>query len=239
MLANRPNGSRQIGALDRDVQQPATFRHALIDFIADELPRWRDRPDRRAETSETVLTSQLCAHLNSVARHSDGWDILEFRVEERDEHERGRKVDLVAAPSGAAIIIEGRRHVDFDSLMPVECKRLPTPNGADRDEREYVINRHGTTGGIQRFKAGNHGAGHKVGAMIAYIQQETSEFWNTRVAEWVNELIARGEQGWTAKDLLRLEQDDATRQVAILSSSHTREKGLPELELRHLWIQMN
>jgi hypothetical protein len=75
--------------------------------------------------------------------------------------------------------------------------------------------------------------------MIAYIQQETSEFWNTRVAEWVNELIARGEQGWTAKDLLRLEQDDATRQVAILSSSHTREKGLPELELRHLWIQMN
>jgi hypothetical protein len=239
MLANRPNGSRQIGALDRDVQQPATFRHALIDFIADELPRWRDRPDRRAETSETVLTSQLCAHLNSVARHSDGWDILQFRVEERDEHERGRKVDLVAAPSGAAIIIEGRRHVDFDSLMPVECKRLPTPNGADRDEREYVINRHGTTGGIQRLKAGNHGAGHKVGAMIAYIQQETSEFWNTRVAEWVNELIARGEQGWNAKDLLRLEQDDATRQVAILSSSHTREKGLPELELRHLWIQMN
>ena len=72
MLANRPNGSRQIGALDRDVQQPATFRHALIDFIADELPRWRDRPDRRVETSETVLTSQLCAHLNSVARHSDG-----------------------------------------------------------------------------------------------------------------------------------------------------------------------
>jgi hypothetical protein len=239
MLANRPNDSRQIGALDRDVQQPATFRHALIDFIADELPRWRDRPDRRAETSETVLTSQLCAHLNSVARHSDGWDILQFRVEERDEHERGRKVDLVAAPSGAAIIIEGRRHVDFDSLMPVECKRLPTPNGADRDEREYVINRHGTTGGIQRLKAGNHGAGHKVGAMIAYIQQETSEFWNTRVAEWVNELIARGEQGWNAKDLLRLEQDDATRQVAILSSSHTREKGLPELELRHLWIQMN
>jgi hypothetical protein len=84
-------------------------------------------------------------------------------------------------------------------------QEAPTPNGADRDEREYVINRHGTTGGIQRFKAGNHGAGHKVGAMIAYIQQETSEFWNTRVAEWVNELIARGEQGWTAKDLLRLD----------------------------------
>ena len=239
MLANDPNNPPQIGALNQDVQKPATFRHELIDFIADELPRWRDRPDRKAERSETVLTSQLCAHLNSVARHSPGWDVLQFRVEEPDEQTRGRKIDLVASPSGAAIIIEGRRHVDFDSLMPIECKRLPTPNGADRDEREYVINRRSTTGGIQRFKAGHHGAAHKFGAMIAYIQQENSEFWNTRVAEWVNGLIACGEQGWTAKDLLHLEQDDSTRQVAILSSFHTREKGLSEIELRHLWIKMN
>jgi hypothetical protein len=239
MLANGPNNPPQLGALNGDAQKPATFRHELIEFIADELPRWRDRPERNAEESETVLTSQLCAHLNSVTRHSPGWDVLQFRVEEPDEESRGRKIDLVASPSGVAIIIEGRRHVDFDSLMPIECKRLPTPSGANRDEREYVVNRHSTTGGIQRFKAGHHGAAHKLGAMIGYVQQEDRGFWNMRVAEWVKDLIAAGERGWSINDLLHLERDDATRQLAILRSSHARENGLPEIALRHLWIQMN
>jgi hypothetical protein len=239
MLANGPTNFPQLGVLNGDVQKPATFRHELIEFIADELPRWRDRPERNAQGSETILTSQLCTHLNSVTRHSPGWDVLQFRVEEPDEQSPGRKIDLVASPSGVAIVIEGRRHVDFDILMPIECKRLPTPSGTNRDEREYVINRHNTTGGIQRFKAGHHGAAHNLGAMIGYVQQEDRAYWNTRVAEWVNDLIAAGEQGWTINDLLRLERDDATRRVAILSSSHTREKGLPELELRHLWVQMN
>src|SRR6266478_4429108 len=116
MVANHPNSSTQVGTLSSNVQKPATFRHELVDFIANELPVWRGRSDRKNVTSETILTSQLCAHLNSVARHSDGWDILQFRVEETDEQHKGRKIDLVASPSGAIISIEGRRHVDFDSL---------------------------------------------------------------------------------------------------------------------------
>ena len=55
--------------------------------------------------------------------------------------------------SGVAICVEGRRHTDFDSLMPIECKRLPTPKGDDRDEREYVFSEHTSTGGIQATTA--------------------------------------------------------------------------------------
>jgi hypothetical protein len=239
MLANLQHPTARSGSLSKDVHLPATSLYELLNFITDELPRWRDRPDRKKDTSETTLSSQLCAHLNSAARHSSGWDILQFRTEEPDEQVKGRKIDLVPAPCDAIVWVEGRRHVDFDPLLPIECKRLPTPKDRERDEREYIFNRHASTGGIQRFKAGHHGAGHRLGAIIAYVQQETSMFWNTRVAEWINDLIASGQNGWTTKDLLRLEQDDTTRQVAVLSSSHTREKGLPEIELRHLWIQMN
>jgi hypothetical protein len=185
------------------------------------------------------LTSQLCAHLNSAARRSIGWDLLQFRIEEPDEHSKGRKIDLVPAPCAAAIWIEGRRHLDFDPLLPVECKRLPTPKDKDRDEREYVICRHASTGGIQRFKAGHHGASHSVGAMIAYVQQETRMFWNTQIAEWIKDLIAAGQTGWTPKDLLDLVHDDDTLHLAIFRSSHTRENGLPDIELRHLWVSMN
>ena len=239
MLASNLHTFAHFGSLNGDVQKPAAFRQELLGFIANELPHWRDRPDRPDETSETILTSQLCAHLNSTARHSAGWDILQFRVEEADEQYKGRKIDLVASPSGATIIIEGRRHTDFDSLMPIECKRLPTPKGTDRDEREYVVSQYSSTGGIQRFKAGHHGAAHAFGAMIGYLQKETTPAWETRVAGWINDLIDATEPGWTVKDLLSLQRRDAPLRLTIFRSLHERRNGLPEIELRHLWIEMN
>jgi hypothetical protein len=166
MLANLSPISYQSGTLKKDVHLPGSSLRELLDFITDELPRWRDRPDRNPETSETILTSQLCAHLNSAARNSHGWDILQFRIEEPDEQQRGRKIDLVPAPCGAIVWIEGRGYTDFEFLLPIECKRLPTPRGQDRDEREYVFSQYTSTGGIQRFKAGHHGASHSLGAMI-------------------------------------------------------------------------
>jgi len=238
MLANSPDISAQSGTLGKDVHRPATFGHELLDFIAGELPSWRDRPDRPKETSETVLTSQLCAHLNSVARHSVGWDVLQFRVEETDEQRKDRKVDLVAAPCGVTICIEGRRHIDFESLMPIETKRLPIPAGKDRDEREYVISQYSSTGGIQRFKAGHHGAAHTLGGMIGYVQNETTTVWDGRVAGWINAL-AGTQVGWTTKDLLRLEHTDASLRLAVFSSSHERQNELAEIELRHFWVEMN
>jgi hypothetical protein len=238
MLANGPDTPVQSGTLSTDVQRPATFRHELLEFITNELPRWRDRPDRSSATSETILTSQLCAHLNSAARHAPGWDILQFRVEESDEENKGRKIDLVPAPSGTTICIEGRVHTDFNSLMPIECKRFPIPKGKDRDEREYVISSHTSTGGIQRFKEGSHGAAHTFGGMIGYVQEQTTSFWDARVAGWIKKL-AGTRPGWTMKDLLQLERKDATLRVAVFRSSHARQNGLPDIELRHLWMEMN
>jgi hypothetical protein len=239
MLANSYNSSAQFGSLHQEVQKPATFRQELVDFISRELPNWRDRADRPAATAETVLTSQLCAHLNSAARHSDGWDLLQFRVEEPDEAKGGRKIDLVASPAGTEIMIEGRRHVDFDNLMPIECKRLPTPSGSDRDEREYVISGQSTTGGIQRFKMGNHGAAHAYGAMIGYVQQETRAYWAQRIKDWIEALVAAGGSVWTAGDLLSLVNDDDSKKQMTLQSVHHRDQGLQPIELRHLWISLN
>jgi hypothetical protein len=239
MLANSSDIAAQFGSLSRDVQKPATFRHELLDFIAHELIIWRDRADRPSETSETILTSQLCSHLSSSARHSPGWDILQFKVEAADEQHKGRKIDLVASPCDSTILIEGRRHTDFDSLLPIECKRLPTPKGKERDEREYVISRYSSTGGIQRFKEGNHGAVHMLGAMIGYVQEDTVAAWDTRITGWIQELVDSAHPGWGAKDLLVAQSSDATLGLAVFRSVHERVNGLPEMELRHLWVCMN
>ncbi len=238
MLANNTNNSAQFGTLGQDIHAPSTFREELLEFIGGELPTWRDRSDRPNESSETVLTSQLCGHLNSAARHSEGWDNIQFRVEEADEQQRGRKIDLVASACGPAIHIEGRRHTEFDSLMPLECKRMPTPAAKERDEREYVFSKYSSTGGIQRFKAGHHGALHNLGAMVGYVQAETTSIWDNRVSAWIENLA--GEQpGWTTKDLLRLEKVDSSLRFAVYRSNHARTNGLPEIELRHFWLEMS
>jgi hypothetical protein len=238
MLAAGSNATAMVGTLSGGVQKPGTFRRELIAFIAGQLPLWRNRAERKPEVSETLLNTQLCAHLNSATRHESGWDILQFRVEEADEVCRGRKTDLVAAPAGTAIIIEGRRHIDFDSLMPIECKRLPTPIGNDRDEMEYVFTRRGTTGGIQRFKHGLHGAAHTIAAMIGYIQDKDGAFWNVRVAEWIGSLIGVV-PAWSKNDLLLLLGRDAAQGMTTLTSTHNRPSSLQAIELQHLWIEMS
>jgi len=239
MLADFSGSFIQSGALSRDVHLPKSSLYELLDFIGDELPRWRDRSERKELASEPELTAQLCSHLNSVARHSFGWDCLQFRTEVPDENQRGRKIDLAPSPCGATVWIEGRRHTDFDTLLPIECKRLPIPPGGNRDEREYVIHRHASTGGIQRFKAGHHGAGHELGAIIGYIQEGTAAAWENRISGWIGELIEALQPGWSERDMLHLLRHADPPGLAVLHSSHTREKDLRDIELRHLWIRMN
>jgi len=238
MLADFPITAKA-GKLEPEVQLPGTARLALLEFIADELPRWRDRPERKPETSETALTGQLCDHLNSAARTSAGWSRVQFRTEIRDEVRPGRAIDLAPKPCAAVLIIEGRRHTQFDTLLPIECKRLPTPPEKDRDEREYVVTTTGSTGGIQRFKFGHHGAAHRVAAMIAYVQEQTFSHWLTQVNGWIRELSSQTDSVWSSSDDLKPLKDDSTAGLCTLHSHHQRGGGLQEINLRHLWIRMN
>lgn len=238
MLADQEEPRIQSGGLDRNLHLPAAWHLTLLEFIADELPKWRDDPKRPIETAETSLTSRLCAHMNSATRKSGGWDFLQFRVEEPDETVGGRKVDLVPAPSAATIWISGREYTQYSSLVPIECKRLPIPASATRDEREYLYSDHSSTGGVQRFKAGHHGAAHTIGAMIGYIQSRDIDFWDGQIRTWLQGLVATPVDGWSLDDELRIKKRDTAARSALLESMHRRNGGLPDMQLHHLWIDM-
>ena len=238
MLANQSNDV-QSGRLDPDIHLRDTAKLELVGFIARELPRWRDHPDRPSKEAETALTEHLCDHLNSAAYHSTEWSHVQFRTETGDETHGGRKIDLTVKPRAAALIIEGRRHSQFQALFPIECKRLPTPKEKDRDEREYVITKSGTTGGIQRFKFGHHGAAHNFAAMIAYVQEQNFAHWLIQVNRWIQALAAEPDSMWSESDVLQQVEDDPVRRVCRLNSRHRRQGDLEECELHHLWITMN
>jgi hypothetical protein len=236
MLAKIHTNTPFSGHFDPDLQPKGMSLRVVLNFIENALPRWRDSPDRTKDRSETILTSDLAAYLTHLARHSRGMDILQFRTEIPDERCKGRSIDLAPGPCGAVLVVNGRRYTYSDILMPIECKRFPTPKGKDRDEREYVISSLSSTGGIQRFKAGHHGGAHLVGAMIAYVQADSSSAWFQRVSSWIEDLATSGETGWSHDDLLCTVREGPA--VHFYRSIHTRQASLPDIELNHLWLDM-
>lgn len=230
-------GDNTAGRLAREVQLPSTAKHAILEFIARQLPVWRDDPDRPAHHAEDRLTESLCDHLTSAAYRSTDMSNFRFSTEAGDEANASRTIDLSVKPLAATLFIGTRRSTIYDTVLPIECKRLPTPPGTDRDHREYVFNQYKSTGGIQRFKKGHHASAHVLAGMVGYVQQDTCVNWHTRTRQWIDELIAAKEKGWSRNDHLRVEHGDTRRKVTVLRSKHIRE-SCPEIELCHLWIEM-
>ena len=238
MLADEDKHLSYVGTFESTLQLPGEWLSSLIAFIYGVIPNWRDDPHRPVETGETILTSQLCAYLNGRTRHSQGWDFLQFKREEPDETDARRAIDLTVAPSGTVLWLEGRRYSEYQTLLPIECKRLPTPSGTKRDEREYLHSKFTTTGGVQRFKAGHHAAAHTRAAMIGYIQSEDIAFWEQQLDQWVETLASEARTGWSVNDKLVLDDHDIAIRIALLRSTHIRRDTLKPITLDHIWIEM-
>jgi hypothetical protein len=227
------------GMFGKTVQMPDTFRREVIDFIAGQLPRWKERLSAtERQESETYLTDRLRSHLNSATRHADGMDVLQFGTEVPDELKKGRAIDLAAKPCGAILVIEGRAYTDFETILPVECKRLPIPQGKDRDEREYIYSAYSSTGGIQRFKAGHHGGTHNLGAMIAYVQKGEPNMWLERISAWIRNLAKELPSSWFLDDLLHQAASSIVG-LTRLQSCHRRGPDREAITLEHLWLAMS
>lgn len=238
MLADGGGQQAHSGMLDAGIHRPGEWISSLVGFIGSVLPSWRDDPSRPAQTNETALTAQLCAHLTSASRHAPGWDSVQFKREEPDEQIGNRSIDIAVAPNGTVIWIEGREYTEYQTILPIECKRLPTPSGAKRDEREYLHSRLSTTGGLQRFKVGYHASCHSRAAMIGYLQNGDVLSWATQLEEWTDELQSDAIEGWSVADKLRLVEHDTASRTALLTSNHARGGHLSCIAVDHLWIEI-
>lgn len=237
MLADTINIVPQSGRLDPDLHYPFTAKLQLVYFIAEKLPQWRDDPDLPTAEAETTLTEYLCNYLDDAAYYSDVWSHIKFQTEISDETHSNRKIDLAVKPRNT-IVIAGQRYCRYEALFPIECKRLPTPKGKDRDEREYVITKFGTTGGIQRFKFGYHGATHTFAVMIAYVQEQSCSHWLDQVNGWIEDLALEPDSPWDKFDILQRLSDNLQIGISTLKSEHQRVENLGKCELHHLWIKM-
>jgi hypothetical protein len=216
------------------------FQLAIINFVFQQLPYWRDDPDRTDGKSEPVLNPQLSKFLNSPNTRKN-FPMVCFSHEEPQYG--SRVVDISALPS-EKVTIEAKEYSKYDTVLVFECKRLPAPS-LDR-EKEYVTGNkpNKISGGIQRFKLGMHGAKHKLAAMIGYVQDKSSHYWQNKVNEWILELVSKpiGDGCiWTANETLNMIEEDISKGIASYCSIHNRTNGVAnnKIELYHLWIAMN
>ncbi len=216
-----------------------TLQLAITSFIQQQLPFWRDDPDRPTEQSERKLNSQLYKFLNSQAR--EHLPMFLFGYEEPQY--RRRNVDLSVLPTENTII-KARPYTIYDPVLVIECKRLPAPSPKER-EKEYVTGMKWDkiSGGIQRFKLGLHGAKHDLAAMIGYIQDSSND-WHSTINKWILELVENpiGDgNAWHKNETLRMLEEDTIIGIAKYHSVHNRigEVANNKIELYHLWVKMN
>ena len=207
-----------------------------LEFVHEELARWRDDPDRAPVEAEEHLNAQLCKYLNVAATHR--FPMVLFCHEEKQTGTR--RVDISAVPTSGRFIAQ-TYHTIYDPFLVFEGKRLPAPS-RDR-EKEYVTGGTEKCGGIQRFKLGLHGAQQETAAIIGYIQRGKLETWRNQINEWICQLANETtilEEQWLSDEQLSELEADYERRVARASSRHRRVANAvsSEIRIRHLWIVM-
>lgn len=241
MIADESRPTPAIGTPDSTVLDAGAFHREIVAFIERELPVWRDRPEIPRHSDEPNLNQTLCVHLNSASRRQ-GFDSIQFLQE--PVQSSSRRADIGVMPLGT-IAVEGVNYYDFEQLLPIECKRLPTPPDNRRSDLEYVHGLPGKrTGAIERFKHGQHGNNNHRALIIAYVQSETFVHWLTVINARLAKLAADGADGgiWDRSESLSHNQPLQNADVQKFTSRHHRLQPpccSRTVDMEHLWLRMN
>ena len=115
MIADKSPQIPAIGTPDSEELNAGAFHEKIMTFIEQELPVWRDRPERPNLDDEPHLNEFLCGHLNSASRRQC-FDSIQFLAE--PVQTAGRRGDIAVKPLGT-IRVEGIEHV---SNVPVRIR---------------------------------------------------------------------------------------------------------------------
>ncbi len=216
---------------------PGTLATKTIDFVQEQLPLWRDDPNRPDEQSENRSNLHLCKFLDVKARNE--FPLIRF---DHEEYQSGlRSVDISASPI-TEVIIGASLYTIYDPVIVFECKRLPAPS--PEREKEYVtgvINHK--NGGIQRFKLGLHAADHDIAAMIGYLQKGSASDWHDKINKWIVQLssgVIADVCVWNISEMLEKLEVDSSKGIASCRSTHDRSGSVKnnKILIHHLWIKM-
>lgn len=235
-LANKIGaGSVSSGALSDDVLPHNLSLEAIVSFVRKQLPLWVTDPDTPRNVAENYLNESLCGFLDIKSRCD--LPLCHFMHE---ASQRGRrKVDVAAKPV-RHILVEGYLYTKNDPVFAIEGKLLPPPPGKKR-EREYLNGLDGEiTGGVQRFKLGEHGGKLDEAAIVGYVLNKSFHYWLETINSWIDELILSDQYlEWREYEKLGSFREDL--HTAYLTSEHSRDAEKcksKSILLHHFWVNL-
>lgn len=122
-------------------------------------------------------------------------------------------------------------------LYTVEAKRLPTGKG--KREQEYIYGfstSDSPSGGIQRFKTGDHGYGLPESALLSYVEENDFIYWHKTINSWIANKANELPLDWKEDERLKDLYIDPTEICSTCHSVAYRESDA--IELFHLWIKI-
>lgn len=124
-----------------------------------------------------------------------------------------------------------------NKLYTVEAKRLPTGSGSRKKEYVFGFFRSGSpSGGIQRFKTGDHGYGLSESALLGYVEEKSFSDWHHVINSWILEKAKEFPNEWTENEQLQ-QLDIDSRQICSVCRSIAMRKS-DTINLFHLWIRI-
>lgn len=230
---SRPNNV--IGQLQRTATSD-TLIDRTIDFIFGALIPWSQDVERQKgmaeqQLNEDDLNTQFFKFIQVYAKQKEFHMVIFGREEPQKKQ---RKADFSVSPYPETII-QGTRYNYYQPFLVIEGKRLTSKLSKNR-KREYVTGENGkTSGGIQRFKLGEHGANHGVAVMVGYVQSCAPLNWLDIINSWIKELIEQCPNEWQINEQLTLE-GNCNNQLIRATSNHPRSCNSNNIKLHHFWI---
>lgn len=228
------SGGISSGALSDDVLPRNLSLETIISFVRKQLPLWRDDPDTPINGAENALNESLCGFLDIQSRRD-----LPLCYFMHEASQRGRrKVDVAAKPV-RHIYVEGHLYTKNDPLFAIEGKLLPPPG--KKREREYLTGLDGEiTGGVQRFKLGEHGEKLNEAAIVGYVRKSSLRYWFETINSWINELIFSDQHlEWRSSEKLVSFLEDKRTAYSISNNLRDGEKCKSNaIRLHHFWVDL-
>jgi hypothetical protein len=203
-----------------------TLVEAIPDFIHGLVAFSKTKKLDESGFSQEYVTS-LNRYLNS-----DPKGILAV-PEYRDFYVEGadpiKRVDIA--------FVSSEQGVSKVKLYTVEAKRLPTGTGKREKEYVYGFFRNGSpSGGIHRFKTGDHGYGLPKSGLLGYIEKNDLGYWHNSINQWIADKANELPEEWKDDEQLQEFEFDSKYNCSVSRSVAHRKND--SIELFHLWIKI-
>lgn len=121
-----------------------------------------------------------------------------------------------------------------EKLYTVEAKRLPTGKGREKEYIHGFFSNGSPSGGIHRFKTGDHGYGLSESGLVGYVEEYDCNYWHDTINQWIADKAKELPDEWKEDEKLCDFEFDSKSSCSISRSIAHRSDN--SIKLFHLWI---